>query len=566
MRLKDQLFFGVLTLPHIMVILVLVKLWLVLGQPLIVTFTPHDDLLFVILAQNILDGNWLGEFTDRVLIKGVFYPLFIAFSNLIQIPLLMAQHLFYALGCVVLVQAVSPIVRNKWWLLGIFLFLLFNAFTYNYSSNGRVLRLGVYSALVVFFYATMIAILIRLRDSNLKTRYRSLIIWSMGLGVSLAALWLTREEGVWLLPVLLLYAGVTIFIVVLGDFPKVKTGVIICVLPLIIWGASLLTVSFVNYQYYGVFLTNEIKSSEFRHAYSGLLRVKSDDWLAHHPFRKDSRERIYKVSPSFKKLEPYIEGDMGREWQGGHPDINGGLFMWLLRDAVVEIGHYKHSDAPSTLAFYQSMGDEIHAACDSGQLDCETLLHPLTPPWRSEYTELLIPTFTKVLVDIVKFRHFSPHLKTFSHTAGFDFVVPTFQYVTNDTQQVDHPIHLPKLPKFYRKWNEIKRHILATVGESVYRKIPQLLFVVSLLALLYLLIAQLRRRDVDPIVISGVLLLGGLFSHVAIITVVNITSYDGAFRLGHTDYPIVLMFCICGLVAIRNELRRKRQQRAITSS
>ncbi|NKB76623.1 MAG: hypothetical protein GKR96_06130 [Gammaproteobacteria bacterium] len=562
MRLKDQLFFGVLTLPHIMLFSVLIKLWLVSGQPLIATFTPHDDLLFVILAQNILDGNWLGEFTDRVLIKGVFYPLFIAFSNLIQVPLLTAQHIFYALGCVVLVKAISPIVRNKWWLLVIFLFLLFNAFTYNYSSNGRVLRLGVYPALVMFFYGCLIAIIVRLRDRDLKSKLKGLMVWCLGLGFSLSALWLTREEGVWLLPVLLMFAGAVVLIIAFGALPKmpqVKILAMIFFLPMAILSASLLTVSFVNYQHYGVFLTNEIKSSEFRHAYSGLLRVKSDSWLAHFPFRKDSRERIYKVSPSFKKLEPYIEGEMGRNWQGGHPDINGGLFMWLLRDAVVEIGHYKNSDAISTLAFYQTMGDEIHQACDSGKLECETLLHPLTPPWRSEYTELLIPTFTKVLVDIVKFRHFSPHLKTFSHTAGFDFVVPAYRYVTNDRQQVDHPVHLSKLPKFYRKWNELKRHVLAMVGESIYRKIPQVLFVVSLLAMLYLFVGQLRRRDMDPIVISGVLLASGLFSHVAIITVVNITSYDGAFRLGHTDYPIVLMFCVCGVVAIWNEVLRRRR-------
>ena len=547
MNLKDYTFYGKLNLLHMMGLAVLIKLWLVSAQPILATFTPHDDLLFLILAENLLNGNWLGEFNNRILIKGVFYPLFIAISNILHIPLLTAQHVFYAAACWLFVVAVKPYLGDfraaKWLLLGMFLFLLFNAFTYNYTSNGRVMRLGVYPALVILLFSCLLAVLARL--SNYIA-----VKWCVGIGLSLSALWLTREEGVWLLPTLGLFMGGMVLRAWWYREGVVRTFLLTSVLPLSILASSLLAVSYVNYHKYGVFLTNEIKSDEFRHAYSGLLRVKSDHWIAHFPFRQDSREKIYAVSPQFKRLQPYIEGDMGRAWQGGFVDINGGLFMWLLRDAVTEIGYYEHADAKATLGFYQQLGDEIHGACDSGELECETLLHPLTPPWRSEYTEALLPTFSKVLTDIVKFREFSPRLSIYSHTAGVDIVMPAFTYVTNELVRVDHPVHLAKLPDFFHQIAGAKLKVLEEIGVGVYRKLPQILFPLGVIILLVLGFIHYRSRKLDPMMIGSVLLLAGLCGHVAIITIVNITSYDGAFRLGHTDYPLVLMFCVTSLLAL----------------
>ena len=201
-------------------------------------------------------------------------------------------------------------------------------------------------------------------------------------------------------------------------------------------------------------------------------------------------------------------------------------------------------------------------ACDSGALDCETLVHPLVPPWRDEYTRALIPTFSEVLTNIVKFRLFSPRLTVYSFTAGFSDVKPTFRYVTNEIQRVDHAAHLVDQPDFVEKWGSAKRRILIEIGEGVYRKVPQLLFVVGLLGLLVVGVYQIRKRLFDPVLLCGVLVLGGLCGHVTIITIINITSYDGAFRLGHTDYPMVLMFCILMVLAIKNGFGAFREKRS----
>ncbi|NDA15726.1 MAG: hypothetical protein EBZ14_10835, partial [Gammaproteobacteria bacterium] len=52
------------------IVLVLVKLWLISPQEMLVRSSPHDDTLFVGLALNILQGDWLGSYNQFTLMKG----------------------------------------------------------------------------------------------------------------------------------------------------------------------------------------------------------------------------------------------------------------------------------------------------------------------------------------------------------------------------------------------------------------------------------------------------------------------------------------------------------------
>src|SRR5213082_1227055 len=85
---------------------VALKLWLVAAQPVVAhANASFDDRLFLALAEQILKGNWLGPYSQFTLMKGPMYSLFIAGTYLIGLPLPLAQHLLYLLGCALLVVA-----------------------------------------------------------------------------------------------------------------------------------------------------------------------------------------------------------------------------------------------------------------------------------------------------------------------------------------------------------------------------------------------------------------------------------------------------------------------------
>jgi hypothetical protein len=55
------------------------------------------------------------------------------------------------------------------------------------------------------------------------------------------------------------------------------------------------------------------------------------------------------------------------------------VFAWALRDAVALAGHYRSPAEAS--AFYGKMADEIGAACETKQLECERQLFAELPPY-----------------------------------------------------------------------------------------------------------------------------------------------------------------------------------------
>ncbi|MEK9786503.1 MAG: hypothetical protein VW546_10890, partial [Gammaproteobacteria bacterium] len=81
------------------IVLVLVKLWLISPQEMLVRSSPHDDTLFIGLALNILQGDWLGTYNQFTLMKGPGYSMFIALSNILGIPLILSQELLYVAAC-----------------------------------------------------------------------------------------------------------------------------------------------------------------------------------------------------------------------------------------------------------------------------------------------------------------------------------------------------------------------------------------------------------------------------------------------------------------------------------
>ena len=136
------------------------------------------------------------------------------------------------------------------------------------------------------------------------------------LGLSVGAFWLTREESIWLAPSVVLLTAPWGIAAMRGtpdarrNFWRAGLTVTVCTL------LPVLLVSWQNYRHYGWFGTVEFHASEFNDAYGAMVRVKIDPELDHVPVTRQSREAMYKVSPTFAKLQPYLEGDYGRGWAG----------------------------------------------------------------------------------------------------------------------------------------------------------------------------------------------------------------------------------------------------------
>ena len=85
-----------------------------------ITGAGHDDRLFLNLADQILQGNWLGKYNNLTLAKGCFYPLFIAFNFILGLPLLLTQRILYIISGLILIYSLKFLIKSRTILLLIF--------------------------------------------------------------------------------------------------------------------------------------------------------------------------------------------------------------------------------------------------------------------------------------------------------------------------------------------------------------------------------------------------------------------------------------------------------------
>ena len=523
--------------------LLAVKLWLVSAQYLQATYTPQDDLLFIRQANSILSGHWLGPYNQMTLIKGPFYPLFIALAYWLAIPLMTAQQLLWWGACIVFVLAIYPAIRSQKLALLLFLFLLMNPFTYYYDATGRVFRLGIYSSLGFLSLSCLCGLIIRDRQS-----WKRKLCWAAAGGLFFAAFWHTREESIWLVPSLLLVFLFLLLRTYRGGGRKKAVGSLLAIylVPLLIFSSVTLALCLQNYRHYGLFMTIEVESAPFKSAYGGLLRIKSDQWRRFFPVVADARRKAYAVSPSFAELKPYLEGNLARGWENmaGTKDLPAAFFIWAFRDSVAAAGHYRNS--ADTMAYYESIGRQIDAACEDGRLDCRPRFTDLIPPWHQEFNKLLLPTWWSIFKRIVSFDECS------ADTAGrFSWgpgkIMMMYETVTREKLRTSKPSVWRSSPEYNRHLNKEKIRILDDIGKFYSRIVPPL-FIAAFIALLCSLGTSLYKRFLPSwACIFGLSALGGVTALSVILTLVAITSYSEITRAMQAAYPMVMFFIIASL-------------------
>jgi hypothetical protein len=255
-----------------------------------------------------------------------------------------------------------------------------------FGDELRVFRDVFYTSLTLALVAAVLALSGRVIAGPL----------AIGLAGGLGAWWwLTREEGVWLLPTLLLLA----LIPLTGGFsdeqrPRGLREMLTRLLPAgAAFGMAMLLVGGVaatNAAVYGRFVVNEIKDASFEGALQALQAAAAPYADERVPVPAHARVRIAAVSPAFASIRGLgLDGPLAQSYRDVGcqvdrricGDLGGGWFFWALRDAAAAAGH--HKSPGQAAAFYGRIEREVEQACDSGRLTCVAWHVPLVPPMKA---------------------------------------------------------------------------------------------------------------------------------------------------------------------------------------
>ncbi len=539
----------------IIILLAIIKLYLISVQPVnVLTESKYDDVLIIEQANSILNGKWLGEYNCLTLVKGVFAPLFLAFANILHIPFLLAQEIFYEISIIVLIIILRKIIKSKWKLLILYIILLFNPITYC-SEIMRVYRDGLYTSLIIFLIAFTIGLFI-----NRKEKIQKIIIYQIFLGFIISAIILCREETIWIIPYLMGTILVnTIYIKKEPEITKKIQKISSYIIPIIITLTSILIVMSINYKYYGVFELNQYWGKPFKEAYGALTRIVTSEEKERVPITREALKKAYEISPKFAELEEYLEGEEGKKWaecgNSKENEIQGGWIHWAIIRAAESKGYY--ANAQTANKYYEDVAEEINKACDEGKLES----YPKRTSNRGRFK------FDDIIKTISKTKDTIKYQKDFYLVIIRERMLPKIESMAEDIQNQETEEIENKFKKVTREeiisndsYNnedeKIKLKILEEI-KNIYKTINPIIFIISIFATIIFIISRIISKKSKEKVWILLGLWGLYYSRIFIITYTYITMFQEAINISYLApaYIIQLIVSVLSIIFLIDEIK-----------
>ena len=542
--LEGPVFFGM-----VLILFAGFKLWLIsefaiYGE----TWAGHDDRHFVNQAAYILQGHWLGAYNQLTLIKGPVYPLWLALLDQSHIPLLSGQEVVYILVCCGF--AVSIKNHSGSFIIGALCFIVAVLYL---DVIPRVVREGLYVSLSFGIFVSL-----AFCHQSLTGRRVHFILQLSILGILLSLFWLTREEGVWLLPSLLICFAYFIYQIAIHIDLSVRERLIrtlLLLLPAIILSVALCSVKLINGHYYQSYNIVEMNDAAFVGAYGSLSRVIPVKKIPYVPVSRAVRKKIYQVSPHFRLLEHHLEGSGPWEaiscetYHDLCGEIAGGWFMWALRDAVAAAGFYQNG--ATAREFYLNLKREIDRACSQKKLSCMAERNTLLPVIAvDEWVHRVWASFQLGMRYIIELRMFEPiYLRNqflIKNSTGDQASLDFFKSVVIGEFA---PIEEPSMePYIKRKWDTWQFPLSAKLTQFYVFWWPWAL-ASALLLYAFDLFNSLAHQRLPFYLVFNTSLLVAIVARVAILAIIDATSFQGITEIYLSPaYPLVLAWILSSYV------------------
>ena len=340
----------------ILVLFIFGRFWLMHSTNWYINFdTYFDSRLEIYSAIKMINGRWLGDYDKYTLCKNLSYPIFLATINQLHISYPIGFCSFICLSCLLFTKSLKPIIKNNNLRKLIFIILLYNPVGLSYQAAYHYRNALIpWSVLIVI--ACIFAIYLRRKES-----LKAIFPWALTGMFFSGFFWNLREDSVWFLPFIL--AGFLSTIIHLSiDKKKLKpiaSFTVIALLPILgipIWNH---VISKINYNHYGIYVTNDRTQSYSAKVLGQLISI--DD-------NSDLDKDVWVSSETIKlaqKASPTIDKELVLSVFDGWPK-EGDYSIWALRDSAFYNGYY--TDAKSTNELFKKIYKELDEAFKNGTL------------------------------------------------------------------------------------------------------------------------------------------------------------------------------------------------------
>lgn len=352
------------------IIVSVLRLLLVYDMPIVANVELGiDDMLMINITDNLINGNWVGEYSDVVISKGLTFPLLLALCYLLKIDYITMMTVLYIVACLIFTYVISKKIKNKAVLFVFYLLTLFVPIMYTYQVMQRVYR----NAIVPSFSIMIIAGYLYLLFSREEKGFKKKIFSAIGTGIVLALFWYTREDSIWILPFIIFMSFAIIISVVFKNkkFNKeVFKILLLLIIPITITFAYRNVLCYQNYKHFGVYTV--YNNEEYNKAMKSLKKVKKYNYYDNIDFTMEKLRRVSEVTclrNIYPRLAELVYGYSLIDSTPLDGEVANGWFPWAIKGALSEAGYYKKAENINN--FSNTLHLEIEAALENGTLEKE---------------------------------------------------------------------------------------------------------------------------------------------------------------------------------------------------
>lgn len=443
------------------VLLCIIKHGLVTALPIVARHYMTDDYLMVQMAESLLSGNWLGDYSPVILMKGSFFPIFLAASHRFGSSYLSSLDYMNTLACIYFVWQIRHLFRDRRLLFPLFVVLLFEPCSYSARTFQLVYRTTLTEHQVLFLFGSYFGLYLHGKEHRRSGNWQrpwSDVLLALVAGIVLWAMWNTREETFWAIPFIVV-ASILILLDLLWAvrFQKhalrqISIRLFCCLMPFLILFGGNQWIRWQNKRHYGVALRLEEVDGEFASTLKTIYSIKNETDIPYVTVSREKLERLYAASDSLRLIRPELDAEMDRYSRADRDEsdreVEDGWFFWGLKYAAFKNG--VADTLPKSQQFWRQVRLELETALNSP--DSDFILQPVMPPalmspWQSANRAYVSETCLKGIKYLLRYDGVGPSFHServvpAATTRHFEFITNNISFYSEQKAPLDESVHL----------------------------------------------------------------------------------------------------------------------------
>jgi hypothetical protein len=520
-----------------------------------------DDGLYLRQAEGILrwihgaGQQWLGPYDAVLLSKTPFFAVWMAALHVLNIPIRLAEFGVLLSLPWLFRSAVRPITLLSRWQFTVCVLLL-TALPF-LPFEQRLLRVALQAGLVSGCLIAALGVILRVRNDN-----HGIAGWASLVGLFFSLSYLNREDAIWLFPAVAATASALLAGAWWARSWRRALQAFGCLVAALL--IPILTIAALNYDSYGVFFTTVRRAPGFTSAYQMMTRLEPSSRERFVPISAATRQKAYAVSPTFARLQPFLEGPPGDQiathpshlfMNDRSPDTREFFvsnFEFVLRDAAFHVGARSARDSE---VLFTTIARELEDAVAMGRINAGNRGPALlAAPLPDDYTRIAAQAVVSARKLYTLDRMVYPAIALSSGSAE------ELQRLENLTQTASAPT------------SELKPLDLPDIGGTARRAVYNVLtkfqmvaYWIGTLALLVFIARTTRHRQLERS-FAGIVLSGSIFAFCLSIGVADVLGFPllrWAIAYNTVGYAPLSVACAFGLVLLVCGIAEKRQSKSL---